>query len=450
VIMRKIFGIFTLIALTLMFISCAGSRKDTGTVVTFADKEVQEEVNRLKGKIEENPNNMEYRRQLAEIYSHNGEGFEAMHVLEQSFQIDPNDSESKYLYAEIAMSVGEKLKAFQAYKDVLQGSSGEDYLSRIGPKFTDAFEVTKIVSSPANEAFGRFSKSGDKIIYQSDQKGNWDIFEYNITAQITNQLTNSPYHEENPDYSPNGNVIVFTSTVEDHRDVDYDQKLRDIFIKDLKTGRETNLTTNGSNDWRPSYSSDGKYITFISERSDLRDVPFYELHGDIFIMENDGRFQLQITKDMGNCGGPSIAPGSTEATGTVYFDSYKTGNYEIYKTNFKGENTRQITFYPASQDVSPCISPSGDKIVFFSDRDDNYEIYMMNSDGSAAQRLTANPADDLNPVFSPDGSKVLFHSNRDGNYDLFMIDLTQQAKQLYLYEVVAKIDGAINLIQTSE
>ena len=448
--MRKIVGIFTLVGLTLMVISCAGSRKDTGPVLTFADKEVQAEVNSLKDKIEQNPNNMEYRRQLAEIYSHNGEGFEAMHVLEESFEIDPNDPESKYLYAEMAMSVGEKLKAFTAYKDVLQGSSGEDYLSRIGPKFTDAFEVTKIVGSASDEAFGRFSKDGEKIIYQSNQNGNWDIFEYDILAQINNQLTNSPYHEENPDYAPNGQSIVYTSTVEDHRDVDYNQKLRDIFIKDLNSGRETNLTTNGSNDWRPSFSNDGNYISFVSERSDLREVPFYELRGDIFIMENDGRFQLQLTKTDGNCGGPSIAPGSTESSGTIYFDSDKSGNYEIYKTNFKGDNTRQITFFPASQDVSPCISSRGDKIVFFSDRDDNYEIYMMNSDGSAAQRLTANPADDLNPVFSPDGSKVLFHSNRDGNFDLFMIDLTQQAKQLYLYEVVAKIESAINMIQPTE
>ena len=448
--MRKIVGIFTLVGLTLLVISCAGSRKDTGPVVKFEDKEVQAEVNRLKGKIEENPNNMEYRRQLAEIYSHNGEGFEAMHVLEQSFQIDPNDPESKYMYAEIAMSLGEKLKAFQAYKEVLQGSSGNDYLSRIGPKFTDAFAVTKVVGTPADEAFGRFSKDGEKVIYQSNQNGNWDIFEYDLLAQITNQLTDTPYQEENPDYSPNGKTIVYTSTVEDHRDVDYDQKLRDIFIKDLKSGRETNLTTNGSNDWRPTYSSNGQYIAFVSERSDLRDVPFYELRGDIFIMESDGRFQLQLTKTESNNGGPSIAPGSTEESGTIYFDSDRSGNYEIYKTDFKGQDVRQITFYPASQDVSPCISPRGDKIVFFSDRDDNYEIYMMNSDGSAAQRLTANPADDLNPVFSPDGTKVLFHSNRDGNYDLFMIDLTQQAKQLFINEVVSKIEAAIRLIQPTE
>ncbi|MEJ2052799.1 MAG: hypothetical protein P8X42_02675 [Calditrichaceae bacterium] len=445
--MKKSLGIFTLFSLIVFIISCSGSRKETGPVVKFADQEVQDRVDALKDKIDENPNNVEYRRQLAEIYSKNGEGFEAMHVLEESFKIDPNDPESKYLYAEIAMSVGEKLKAFNAYKDILQGSAGDDYLSRIAPKFTDAFEVTKIVGNSWDEAFGRYSSDGNKIIYQADKYGNWDIFEYDIINDMTNQLTNTPEHEENPDYSPDGKTIVYTSTVEDHRDVDYDQKLRDIFIKDLNTGRETNLTTNGSNDWRPSYSDNGKYIVFVSERADLRDVPFYELHGEIFIMENDGRFQLQITHTESNCGGPSIAPGSTEEAGTIYFDSNKSGDYEIYKTNFKGTDTRQITFFPASNDVSPSISPSGDKIVFFSDRDGNYEIYMMNNDGSAPQRLTANPADDLNPVFSPDGTKVLFHSNRDGNYDLFVIDLTQQTESLPLYQVVGKIDDAIKLLQ---
>jgi len=445
--MKRSLGILTIFISIIVIISCAGSRKDTGPVISFTDQEVQEKVDALKESIEEHPNNMEYRRQLAEVYSKNGEGYEALHVLEESFKIDPNNPESKYLYAEIAMSVGEKLKAFNAYKDVLQGSSGEDYLSRIGPKFTDAFEVTKIVGNSWNEAFGRYSSDGSKIIYQSYQNDNWDIYEYDIINDMTNQLTNTLHHEENPDYSPDGSTIVYTSTVEDHRDVDYDQKLRDIFIKDLNSGRETNLTTNGSNDWRPSYSADGKYIVFVSERADLREVPFYELRGQIFIMENDGRFQLQLTNMDGNCGGPSIAAGSTEESGRIFFDSNKSGNYEIYRTDLKGSEPRQITFYPAGNDVSPCISPRGDKIVFFSDRDGNYEIYLMNNDGSAAQRLTANPADDLNPVFSPDGTKILFHSNRDGNYDLFLIDLTQQTESLPLYQVVGKIDDAIKLLQ---
>ncbi len=423
--------------------NCAGSKKSTQYGMPFQNDELQNQVEELQEKIEKNPNNLEYRRQLATLFHENGRANDALRVLEDGFAIDPNDAESKYLYAEIAMSTGARKKAFQAYKDVLQSLDGEDYLDRIAPKFTDAFKVTKVVGSAADEAFGQFSQSGERIVFQTNRNGNWDIYEYVFSTDTTNQLTFSESHEENPVLSPDGSKLVYTSTQEDHRDVDYDQKLRDIFLYDLENGRERNLTTNGSNDWRPRFSEDGKYIAFVSERSDLREVPFYQRLGDIYLMEADGRFQMQLTKNEVNDGGPSIAPGSTEEKGTIYFDSNENGKYEIYKIDIRGEDRRRITFNPDYNDVAPDVSPSGDKIVFFSDRDGNYEIYMMNNDGSAPQRLTANPADDLNPVFSPDGTKVLFHSNRNGNYDIFLLDLTQQNASPALYEVVSKIDAAL-------
>jgi Tol biopolymer transport system component len=445
--MKKTAAIFTLFSIIVLIFSCAGPKTGADADISFADKEVESAINDLKKQIKKNPNNMEYRRQLADIYENNGESLEALKVLETAMIADPYDVETKYQYAETASRIGDQLKAYQAYKEVLQSADGQNYLSRIANKFVDAFESEKIVGTSADEAFGRFSRDGNKIIYQSNQNGNWDILEYDLANESTRQLTNTSHHEENPDYSPDGRRIVYTSTVEDHRDVDYNQKLRDIFVMELESQRETNLTTNGSNDWRPSYSQDGKFIVFVSERNDLRKVPFYELFSDIFIMDHDGRFQLRLTETNSHCGGPSIAPGASAESGIIYFDSNKSGNYEIYRMDFKGQDQRQITFSPGSNQVSPAVSPNGDKIVFFSDRDGNYELYMMNSDGSAQQRLTAHPADDLNPTFSPDGSKVLFHSNRSGNFDLYLLDLSKVGSQPGIYEVVGRIDAAIQLLQ---
>jgi len=292
-----------------------------------------------------------------------------------------------------------------------------------------------------------YNHSADKpLIIGDDTQGNWDIYEFDLTSQSTKTLVQTEAHEENPAYAPDGKKIVYTSTVEDHRDVAYDQKLRDIFVRDLINERETNLTTNGSDDWHPKYSADGKYIGFVSERNDLREVPFHELYANVFVMEADGRFQLELAHSESNNGSPSIAPGSTDDKGIVFFDSNRDGKKAIYQVDFKGENLRQITFNPNNEDVGPDISPNGDKIVFFSDRDGNFEIYMMNSDGSAQQRLTSNASDDLNPVFSPDGRKVIFHSNRNGNFDIFLMNLDVQSSGQSVAEVVSKIDQALRTV----
>jgi hypothetical protein len=41
------------------------------------------------------------------------------------------------------------------------------------------------------------------------------------------------------------------------------------------------------------------------------------------------------------------------------------------------------------------------QIAFASDRHGNFEIYVMNADGTGMERLTNDPADDVDPAWSP-------------------------------------------------
>ncbi|HED11006.1 MAG TPA: tetratricopeptide repeat protein [Caldithrix abyssi] len=434
-------------AMTLIFTmtACTGS-KSGNEAPTFSDQTVQSQVDDLLDKIDDNPSNSEYRLQLAQIYHENGQSLEALKLLEEGLALDPNDVELKFKYGEIAEEKGDMRRAFTAYKEVLQSASGNDYLDRIAPKFTDAFVVTPLVNSPANEAFGSFNGDGSKIIYQADPDGNWDLFEYTLGDTASTRLTQTPYHEENPAFNPNGEEIVYTSTEEDTRDVEYSQLVRDIYLWNLTKNRKTNLTQNSSDDWLPRYSENGQVISFISERDDLSEARFDQLLSEVYVMENDGRFQHRVTHNDSEDGGAVVAPGSDKDQGTLYYDNNASGVFEIYKNDYTGKNERQITFNPSANDLSPDISANGDKIVFFSDRDGNYELYLMNSDGSVPVRLTSNPGNDLNPVFSPDGTKILFHSNRAGNYDLYLMDLSRQNTGAVLYDVLNSIDQALNAL----
>lgn len=185
--LKKIFMIMmVLFSLTLW--SCSGSRNEGPEIIPFQNTELQNQVDDLLDKIENNPSNPAYRRELAHLYNENNRSNDALMVLEAGLKVDPNDSETRYLYAEIAEQKGDKRKAYTSYKEILQGTDGNDYLDRIAPKFVDVFAVSKVVNSAANEAFGSFSGDGGKIVYQSDENGNWDLYEYTFSTSRSEEL----------------------------------------------------------------------------------------------------------------------------------------------------------------------------------------------------------------------------------------------------------------------
>jgi Tol biopolymer transport system component len=412
-------------------------------VWTTDEVESSERITNLKENIADEPNNLDWRLQLAREYESMGRNMEALKVYEGALTIDPNHADIKYSYAELASKMGDKRKSYQAYKDILLSLDGPQYLNRISPKFLDTYNVKPLITSPASEAYATYSADGTKIIYQALNGDNWDIYEYDVALQTSKQLTFDTAHEENPVYAPNMQLIAYTSTKDDHRDVEYNQKLRDIYTLDMISQLETNLTTNSSNDWKPRFSRDGKFIVFVSERGDLREVSITELYSNIYLMEDDGSFQLQISKVEANDGGPVLIGGET---GTVYFDSNRNGTYNIYRMKADGTELKQMTYANGYNNNAPDISPDGTKIAFFSDRDGNFEIYVMSDQGDDESRITSNPADDLNPVFSPDGNKILFHSNRLGNYDIFEVFLDEKNETVTISDVIASIDAAIAAI----
>ena len=428
--------------LAIGIVSCGGSSKTSSETEDLSSSEIaaSERIADLKENIADEPNNLGWRLELAQEYEAMGQNMEALKTYEGALAIDPNRSDIKYNYAELALRMGDNRKSFQAFKEILLGMDGPQCLNRISPKFLDAYDVTPVIATSAPEAYACYTSDGTKIVYQAYKDDNWSIFEYDVATQVTTQITFDTADEENPVFSSTTNVLAFTSTVDDHRDVDYNQKLRDIYTMDMQSKLLKNLTVNSSNDWKPRFSKDGKFIVFVSERNDLRNVDITDLYSNIYIMESDGSFQLQLTKVEANDGGPVLIGGEN---GTIYFDSNRNGSFDIFRMKADGSNVKQLTYGRDYNDVAPDISPDRTKIAFFSDRDGNYEIYMMTENGENEQRITSNPADDLNPVFSPDGTKILFHSNRLGNYDIFEAALDKKNDTVTISNVVAKIDAAI-------
>lgn len=69
----------------------------------------------------------------------------------------------------------------------------------------------RIVASQGKDTQPDFSPDGTQIVYATDRSGNWDVWLKDLSTGDDRQLTNGSGTEWNPEFHPNGDQIVFSA-----------------------------------------------------------------------------------------------------------------------------------------------------------------------------------------------------------------------------------------------
>jgi len=220
----------------------------------------------------------------------------------------------------------------------------------------------------------------DWIAFTSWRNGNQEIYVMRPNGTSQTRLTNSPFADFSPAWSPDGTNIAFTS------DRDGNQE---IFVMNANGTMQANLTNHSSADASPAWSPDGTKIAFTSDR---------EGNEEIYVMNADGTGQARLTNNPGWDRSPAWSPDGSK----IAFTSWRYGNPEIFVMNANGTGQTRLTDNLGFQDVDPSWSPAGSYIAFQSNwGGGNPDILVMNADGTGLTRLTASEASDESPAWSP-------------------------------------------------
>lgn len=116
---------------------------------------------------------------------------------------------------------------------------------------------------------------------------------------------------------------------------------------------------------------------------------------------------------------------------TIYFESSRDGNWELYAMNADGSGVRRITDSP-TVDMTAAVSPDGTTVAYQSTDEtdyDSFDVWLVGSDGSEPRPLITDELLQGRPVWSPDGRQLLYHSGETPTFHLFAMDLESGARR---------------------
>ncbi|MBF0516083.1 MAG: Tol-Pal system beta propeller repeat protein TolB [Nitrospirae bacterium] len=194
----------------------------------------------------------------------------------------------------------------------------------------DTVSEEKLFSSGATDLVGDVTPDGNYLLFSSSSKGNPNIYRFHLGSKEATRLTHSDYIEVSPSVSPDGKSMVYVadkSTVPqlyimsmdgtDSRRLTFEghynstpewSRAGDMIVFSGRVGGQfqiytikpngtdfKQLTDTGNNE-EPSFSPDGRLITFTSDRDGVKGV---------YVMTSTGEGQKRISPRNIRAFGPS-------------------------------------------------------------------------------------------------------------------------------------------------
>ena len=321
---------------------------------------------------------------------------------------------------------------------------------------TGATPINLTGQSAADDDQPAFSPDGQRIAFRSSREGG-GIFVMGRTGEAVKRVTRAGF---SPSWSPDGTMLVYANErvglmplnwegtselwvvpveggearrlgsgdgVQPHWSpsgarIVYQTRLGTKTQMDIMTipaagGDPTPVLADAATDWSPTWSPDGRFIYFVSDRGGSMnlwriavDEASGRAHGEPEPVTTPAAF---VAHPSLSADGRRIAFSSVLMRQNIQIASFDLATFTVAGEAWLTTGSRQWS--------SPDLSPDGAWAVFYSRDLPEGDLYVVRADGTGLRQVTGDPAVDRLPRWAPDGERIAYSSNRTGDLQIWTV-----------------------------
>ena len=264
-----------------------------------------------------------------------------------------------------------------AYVTARQQGDGRLYSLIVSDQ--DGFNEHTIMESNDPIMSPAWSPDSRQLAYVSFEGSKASIFVQTLRTGNRFSVSSKPGINGAPSFSPDGRKLVITLGGVDGNP--------DIHVLDINSRRTTRLTTHRAIDTEGTWSPDGRYIYFTSDRSG---------GPQIYRVSATGGTPERVTFEGSYNARPRLSPDGSRLA-MVHNDR---GNYRIAVMNLERKDL--LVLSTGRQDESPSFAPNSDILIYATRQGRNGVLETVSADGLIRQKMASRAGGDVRePVWSP-------------------------------------------------